>query len=44
MMRRLRDSLRGYRRCANERNEDVGIYALLAPEAGERFRTFFLTD
>lgn len=44
MMRRLRDSLRGYRRCANERNEDVGIDALLAPEAGERFRTFFLTD
>lgn len=43
-MRRLADALHAYRRCTNERGEAVGVEALRAPEASERFRTFFLTD
>ena len=43
-MRRLADALQAYRRCTNERGEAVGVDALRAPEASERFRTFFLTD
>ncbi|MDX1375398.1 MAG: FkbM family methyltransferase [Burkholderiales bacterium] len=43
-MRRLADALRVYRGCANERGDEVGIDALCAPDARERFRTFFLRD
>lgn len=43
-MRALADALHAYRRCINERGEALGVEALRAPEASERFRTFFLTD
>jgi len=42
-MRRLAEALRGYRRCTTARGDEVGAEALLAPEACERFCTFFLT-
>ncbi|HSH07002.1 MAG TPA: FkbM family methyltransferase [Burkholderiales bacterium] len=43
-MRRLADALRGYRRCTTPQGEAVGVEALLAPDACQHFRTFFLTD
>ncbi|KPK08782.1 MAG: hypothetical protein AMJ64_02295 [Betaproteobacteria bacterium SG8_39] len=43
-LRRLAESLRGYRHCMTEHGEDVGVDGLLAPESRERFRTFFLRD
>jgi len=43
MMRGLAEALSGYRRCEDERGDECGLGALLAPDAAERFRTFFLT-
>lgn len=44
MMRRLRDALRVYGRCLNERQEPVGVEALLEPAALNQFRSFLFTN
>ena len=44
MMRALVAALACYRSCCDENGRSVGLEALLASEATERFRTFFLTS